>query len=231
MAPSAASDEYVLDTPTCGAFIADVRAAIARGRVAPRRLRRDPAGLRRAAGRAGWLPDEYRGARPSAGWAAASASGCFRAADRSLSLFSLVVPPAAQTPVHDHLAWGSSASTAAPRTRRSTRDDGASSCVERRSLAPGRLLRAASRRATTSTACARPRPRRRSRSTCSRTTPAACGATPTTPVGRGASRSGPGTSTSTARREAASELVCERDQRRALVERGASRRRARSPDS
>jgi 3-mercaptopropionate dioxygenase len=30
----------------------------------------------------------------------------FRAADRTLSLFSLVVPPGAMTPVHDHLAWG-----------------------------------------------------------------------------------------------------------------------------
>jgi predicted metal-dependent enzyme (double-stranded beta helix superfamily) len=30
----------------------------------------------------------------------------FRAADRSLSLFSLVVPPGEMTPVHDHLAWG-----------------------------------------------------------------------------------------------------------------------------
>src|SRR4029450_9157896 len=30
----------------------------------------------------------------------------FRAADRSLCLFSLVVPPGAMTPVHDHLAWG-----------------------------------------------------------------------------------------------------------------------------
>ena len=30
----------------------------------------------------------------------------FRAADRSLSLFSLVVPPGAATPIHDHLAWG-----------------------------------------------------------------------------------------------------------------------------
>ena len=30
----------------------------------------------------------------------------FRAADRSLALFSLVVPPGAMTPVHDHLAWG-----------------------------------------------------------------------------------------------------------------------------
>jgi predicted metal-dependent enzyme (double-stranded beta helix superfamily) len=30
----------------------------------------------------------------------------YRAGDGSLSLFSLVVPPGAQTPVHDHLAWG-----------------------------------------------------------------------------------------------------------------------------
>ena len=30
----------------------------------------------------------------------------FRAADRSLCLFSLVVPPGSMTPVHDHLAWG-----------------------------------------------------------------------------------------------------------------------------
>ena len=30
----------------------------------------------------------------------------FRAEDRSLTLFSLVVPSGAQTPVHDHLAWG-----------------------------------------------------------------------------------------------------------------------------
>jgi predicted metal-dependent enzyme (double-stranded beta helix superfamily) len=29
-----------------------------------------------------------------------------RAGDRSLSLFSLVVPSHAETPVHDHLAWG-----------------------------------------------------------------------------------------------------------------------------
>ena len=30
----------------------------------------------------------------------------YRAGDGSLSLFSLVVPPGAETPVHDHLAWG-----------------------------------------------------------------------------------------------------------------------------
>ncbi len=30
----------------------------------------------------------------------------FRAGDRSLTLFALVVPSGAQTPIHDHLAWG-----------------------------------------------------------------------------------------------------------------------------
>jgi predicted metal-dependent enzyme (double-stranded beta helix superfamily) len=30
----------------------------------------------------------------------------FRAGDRSLTLFALVVPPGSRTPVHDHLAWG-----------------------------------------------------------------------------------------------------------------------------
>jgi predicted metal-dependent enzyme (double-stranded beta helix superfamily) len=30
----------------------------------------------------------------------------YRATDGSLALSSLVVPPGAQTPVHDHLAWG-----------------------------------------------------------------------------------------------------------------------------
>jgi predicted metal-dependent enzyme (double-stranded beta helix superfamily) len=30
----------------------------------------------------------------------------FRAGDRSLTLFALVVPSGSQTPIHDHLAWG-----------------------------------------------------------------------------------------------------------------------------
>ncbi|HWD76168.1 MAG TPA: hypothetical protein VG371_13585 [Solirubrobacteraceae bacterium] len=54
-----------------------------------------------------WLPAEYQA--PAAGGGMGGGIGqwlIFRAADRSLSLFSLVVPPGAMTPVHDHLAWG-----------------------------------------------------------------------------------------------------------------------------
>ncbi len=54
-----------------------------------------------------WLPEEYA----SPDWTSGMGSGIgqyalYRAVDGSLSLFSLVVPPGASTPIHDHLAWG-----------------------------------------------------------------------------------------------------------------------------
>ena len=101
------SDEWVLDTAELRAFIAYVQETIARApspeqaceRLRPRfaELLADP----------GWLPDRYQADAPASGM------GCgigqwllYRAGDGSLSLFSLVVPPGSQTPVHDHLAWG-----------------------------------------------------------------------------------------------------------------------------
>ena len=104
--PSAA-DEYVLDTPTVRSFIADVREAIAAAAspaaacdaIRPRfaALLADP----------DWLAPEYRRDAPQSGMGGGIGQWLlFRAADRSLTLFSLVVPAGAQTPVHDHLAWG-----------------------------------------------------------------------------------------------------------------------------
>ena len=62
----------------------------------------------------------------------------YRAGDRSLSLFALVVPPGSETPIHDHLAWGLVG------LYRGTQDEeiyaprnGALELVERRALAPG----------------------------------------------------------------------------------------------
>jgi predicted metal-dependent enzyme (double-stranded beta helix superfamily) len=54
-----------------------------------------------------WLPDEY--AQPDLKSGMGGGIGqyaLFRAPDGSLCVFSLVVPPGASTPVHDHLAWG-----------------------------------------------------------------------------------------------------------------------------
>jgi 3-mercaptopropionate dioxygenase len=101
------ADEYVLDTPTVRDFIATVRAEIAAApapaaacdaiRPAFARLLADP----------DWLAAEYRRDAPQSGMGGGIGQWLlFRAADRSLALFSLVVPAGAETPVHDHLAWG-----------------------------------------------------------------------------------------------------------------------------
>jgi predicted metal-dependent enzyme (double-stranded beta helix superfamily) len=101
------SDEYVLDTPVVRSFVADVRRAIetaaspedACDAIRPRfaELLADP----------GWLPAQYQEGVPGSGMGGGIGTWLlFRAGDGSLSLVSLVVPPDAQTPIHDHLAWG-----------------------------------------------------------------------------------------------------------------------------
>jgi 3-mercaptopropionate dioxygenase len=97
----------VLDTPLVRYLISQVRAIVALatspndavGEIDPhfRDLLRDP----------DWLPSEYQRDAPQSGMGGGIGQWLlFRAADRSLSLFSLVVPSGSMTPVHDHLAWG-----------------------------------------------------------------------------------------------------------------------------
>src|ERR671936_1906237 len=101
------SAELVLDTPVVRAFVADVEATIAGASspeeaceaIRPRfaELLADP----------DWLPPAYREPAPESGMGGGIGQWLlYRAGDGSLSLFSLVVPPGSETPVHDHLAWG-----------------------------------------------------------------------------------------------------------------------------
>jgi len=54
-----------------------------------------------------WLPDSCATPDETSGMGGGIGQyALYRAADGSLCLFSLVVPPGASTPVHDHLAWG-----------------------------------------------------------------------------------------------------------------------------
>jgi 3-mercaptopropionate dioxygenase len=133
------SDEFVLDKPIVRGFVADVRAAIeaasspdeACDRIRPRfaELLADP----------DWLSAAYREPAPESGMGGGIGQWLlFRAGDGSLSLFSLVVPPESETPVHDHLAWGLVG------LYRGTQDeeiyaerDGKLELVERRALEPG----------------------------------------------------------------------------------------------
>ncbi len=100
-------DEYVLDTPTVRSFVAGVRETVSQAggpEEAVEELR--PIFSERLADD-GWLPEEYRAPVPGSGMGGGIGQWLlFRSAERDLSLFALVVPPGAATPVHDHLTWG-----------------------------------------------------------------------------------------------------------------------------
>lgn len=55
----------------------------------------------------GWLPEDYASPDHDSGMGGGIGQyALYRAEDGSLTLFSLVIPAGASTPVHDHLAWG-----------------------------------------------------------------------------------------------------------------------------
>jgi predicted metal-dependent enzyme (double-stranded beta helix superfamily) len=100
-------DEYVLDTPIVREFVAGVRETIAAAGSPEDAC--DAIRPRFAAllADADWLPARYQEGDPESGMGGGIGQWLlFRAGDRSLTLFALVVPPGAQTPIHDHLAWG-----------------------------------------------------------------------------------------------------------------------------
>jgi 3-mercaptopropionate dioxygenase len=105
--PPLDADEYTLDSPRVGAFIAAVRAEIGRADSAERACELISPLFAELLADRDWLPARYQ--EPAADSGMGGGIGqwlIFRGADRSLSLFSLVVPAGAMTPVHDHLAWG-----------------------------------------------------------------------------------------------------------------------------
>jgi predicted metal-dependent enzyme (double-stranded beta helix superfamily) len=102
-----AGDEYLLDTPVVRDFVAGVRAAIEDAESPAQACDTIRPSFARLLDDPDWLPERFQEGDPDSGMGGGIGQWLlFRAEDRSLSLFSLVVPSGAQTPVHDHLAWG-----------------------------------------------------------------------------------------------------------------------------
>jgi predicted metal-dependent enzyme (double-stranded beta helix superfamily) len=102
-----AADEFVLDTPRVRRFVVDVRAEIAAAATPADACERLQPAFAELLADDAWLPSEY--CEPAAQSGMGGGIGqwlLFRAADRSLCLFSLVVPAGSATPVHDHGSWG-----------------------------------------------------------------------------------------------------------------------------
>jgi predicted metal-dependent enzyme (double-stranded beta helix superfamily) len=101
------TDEFLVESPLVQTFVAGTRSIVARG-LAPAEacelIRPRFAELLDADG---WLPERFQEAAPQSGMGGGIGQWLlYRAGDGLLSLFSLVVPAGAETPVHDHLSWG-----------------------------------------------------------------------------------------------------------------------------
>ena len=137
------SEEFILDTPVVRAFVADVRATIEAAASPEQACETLEPRFAELLAEPDWLPAEYRAAAPESGMGGGIGQWLvFRAADRSLSLFSLVVPPGAMTPVHDHLAWGLVGSYRGNQDEEFYRPEpGRLESLRRRPLAPGDFYR------------------------------------------------------------------------------------------
>jgi 3-mercaptopropionate dioxygenase len=133
------SDEFILDTPVLRQLVADVRAAIEAARSPEEACEAIRPGFAELLADSAWLPDGYQAAAPESGMGGGIGQWLlYRAEDGSLSLFSLVVPPGSETPIHDHLAWGLVGLYRGSQEEEIyARQDGALELVERRSLSPG----------------------------------------------------------------------------------------------
>jgi len=97
--------EYVLDTPAVRGFVEGVRREIAAADSPADACERIRPSFAELLARDDWLPRQFQEPAPESGMGGGIGQWSLYRAD-DLSLFSLVVPPDAQTPVHDHLAWG-----------------------------------------------------------------------------------------------------------------------------
>src|SRR4051812_16931946 len=98
---------FLVDTPEIRALIDETRRLMAGVHDDAQRVEALRPAFAALLGADGWLPAHC--AEPDETSRMGQGIGqyaLYRAEDGSLCLFSLVVPPGAATPVHDHLAWG-----------------------------------------------------------------------------------------------------------------------------
>jgi predicted metal-dependent enzyme (double-stranded beta helix superfamily) len=98
---------FIVDTPEIRALIDEARRVADRFPDNGARVEALGPAFGRLLAADGWLPRQFARADYTSGMGGGIGQyALYRAEDGSLCLFSLVVPPGASTPVHDHLAWG-----------------------------------------------------------------------------------------------------------------------------
>lgn len=98
---------YLVDTPEIRTLIDETRRLIREIDDTATRVEALKPAFAHLLSAEGWLPDEYGAPDLTSGMGSGIGQyALYRAEDGSLTLFSLVIPAGAETPVHDHLAWG-----------------------------------------------------------------------------------------------------------------------------
>lgn len=139
-------DEWFVDHPAMTSFIEEVNAVRAREADGSAIIREVQPAFERLLADHGWLPEAFQERSETSGMGGGIGMWLlYRAGDGGLAFSSLVVPAGAQTPVHDHLAWGIVGLYAGGQdedvfTRLddgSTEDRATLEVTERRSIVPG----------------------------------------------------------------------------------------------
>jgi predicted metal-dependent enzyme (double-stranded beta helix superfamily) len=133
------ADVFFVESPLVQSFVAEAHDVVGRGLSPAEACDLIRPRFAELLATDGWLPAEFQEPAAESGMGGGIGQWLlYRAHDGSLSLFSLVVPSDAQTPVHDHLAWGLVG------LYRGTQDEeiyaqrnGELVLAERRALAPG----------------------------------------------------------------------------------------------
>jgi predicted metal-dependent enzyme (double-stranded beta helix superfamily) len=98
---------FLVDTPEIRALIDETHRQMESEADAAKRIDALKPAFARLLATDSWLPDAFAQADAMSRMGDGIGQyALYRAEDGSLCLFSLVVPPNAATPVHDHLAWG-----------------------------------------------------------------------------------------------------------------------------
>lgn len=106
-AKDASQEEFFIESDVLRAFIRAVKEIVSTSASPADALRRLKGPYARMLTDRHWLPGSFLVPCEKSGMGGGIGTWLiYRSADRSLSLFSLVVPPGSITPVHDHLAWG-----------------------------------------------------------------------------------------------------------------------------
>jgi predicted metal-dependent enzyme (double-stranded beta helix superfamily) len=131
--------EFHVDSSLVHSFVTEVEDVVAQGRPPDHACELIRPRFAELLAADGWLPDAFQAPAPESGMGGGIGQWLlYRRDDGSLSLFSLVVPAGAATPVHDHLAWGLVGLYRGTQDEEIYAGTGTEfALTERRSLAPG----------------------------------------------------------------------------------------------